>query len=196
MKTKMIILLTAATLTVSLALAQGGGPRQAQGSRKGQQTRDRQRDPAACASYCPQADTCPKAAWGAGQGQKKGGPMSPEMRGQMRAEHRAIRNLGRAACAETDPAKKEELIAQLRAKILEVDDRMQTHREERLAAAEAQLTQLQQQVRDAKRDRERRADEQVQRILSGERPAQPDAFRQRPRAKQDQGRGLPPPPQE
>ena len=73
---------------------------------------------------------------------------------------------------------------------------MQTHREERLAAAEAQLTQLQQQVRDAKRDRERRADEQVQRILSGERPAQPDAFRQRPRAKQDQGRGLPPPPQE
>ena len=121
MKTKMIILLTAATLTASLALAQGGGPRQAQGSRKGQQTRDRQRDPAACASYCPQADTCPKAAWGAGQGQKKGGPMSPEMRGQMRAEHRAIRNLGRAACAETDPAKKEELIAQLRAKILEVD---------------------------------------------------------------------------
>ena len=117
------------------------------------------------------------------RGERPGGPMSPEMREQMRAEHRAIRELGNAARAETDEAKQAELVAQLRAKLGEVADRMQAHQEERLAQAEERLSGLKERVADGKANRDARIEEQIQRILSGERPPVPDAFKQRPYAK-------------
>lgn len=178
MKTYIMTLLTAATFVAGIALAEEGQNHKWAGRKS--QMREQKRDPAACEQATPIAD---QTSWRAERSGRQGGPMSPEMSEQMRAEHRAIRELGRAAREETDPAKKEELVAQLRSKILEVGDRMQKHREERLSAAEGQLTRLQEQVRTAKRNRERRADEQVQRILSGERPTPSGASREHPKAK-------------
>lgn len=140
-------------------------------------------------------------------GERPGGPMSPEMMEQMRAEHRAIRELGEAARAETDEAKKAELVAQLRAKLGEMADRMQAHQEERLAQAEARLADLKARIADGKANRDSRIEEQVQRILSGEHPPRPDAFDRFPNAKGGMmrgphgpgfgpGPGMPPPPME
>lgn len=121
------------------------------------------------------------------RGERPGGPMSAEMKDQMRAEHRAIRELGNAARAETDEAKQAELVAQLRVKLGEVADRMQAHQEERLAQAEERLSGLKERVADGKANRDARIEEQIQRILSGERPPVPDAFKQRPYAKGAKG---------
>ncbi|HOU20914.1 MAG: hypothetical protein KBC66_08570 [Kiritimatiellae bacterium] len=118
-----------------------------------------------------------------GDRDRSGGPMSPEMKEQMRAEHRAIRQLGAAARAETDETKKAELVEQLRAKLGEAADRMQAHQEERLAQAEERLAGLKERVADGQANRDARIEEQIQRILSGERPPVPDAFRQFPYAK-------------
>ena len=54
----------------------------------------------------------------------------------MRATHEAIRDLAEAARLETDPAKKAELVAQLRTKLGDLGDRMQANQEKRLAQAE------------------------------------------------------------
>lgn len=113
-----------------------------------------------------------------------GGPMSPEMMEQMRAEHRAIRALGEAARAETDEAKKAELVAQLRTKLGEVAGLMQKKQEERLAQAEERLAGLKTKVEASQAERDSRIEAQVQRILSGERPERyPDAFKNHPNAK-------------
>ena len=117
------------------------------------------------------------------RGERPAGPMSPEMMKQMRADHKAIRELGEAARAETDEAKKAELVGQLRAKLGEVADRMQAHQEQRLAQAEERLANLKAKIEEGKTNRDSRIEEQVQRILSGERPRRPDAFKQFPHAK-------------
>ena len=136
-----------------------------------------------------------------GDRERPGGPMSAEMKDQMRAEHRAIRDLGQAARAETDEAKKAELVAQLRAKLGEVADRMQAHQEERLAQAEERLADLKARIADGQANRDSRIEEQIQRILAGERPPRPAAFDRFPHAKGAQrgpgfgpGGGMPPPP--
>ena len=121
--------------------------------------------------------------------ERPGGPMSPEMMEQMRDDHQAIRKLGEAARSETDAAKKAELVAQLRAKLGEIADRMQAHQEERLAQAEERLAGLKTRIEEDKANRDAHIDEQVQRILSGERPGRPDAFREFPHAKGGMMRG-------
>ena len=137
---------------------------------------------------------------------KRGGPgggktMSPEMRDQMKATHEAIRDLAGAIRLETDEAQKAELTAQLRAKLGEVADRMQTVQAERLAQAEERLAALKQKIEEAKANRDARIEEQLQRILSGERPPRGDRFKDFPHAKGGRGpRGgpggddMPPPP--
>ena len=159
----------------------------------------------------PQGKTCGtqercKQAWGRKGPQKDrpGGPMSPEMMAQMRADHRAIRALGEAACAETDEARKAELVAQLRAKLGEISDRMQAHREQRLAQSEERLADLKEKIENAKTNRDALIEEQIQRILSGERPPRPAAFDRDPQAKGGHGPamgpgpcgGMPPPGEE
>lgn len=134
-----------------------------------------------------------KSAWGQGEerGRRPEGPMDPEMMEQMKANHKAIRELGEAARAETDPAKKEELVAQLRTKLGEVGDLMQKKWEERLAQAEERLSDLKEKVEYSKANRDALIEEHVQRILSGEKPQRPDHFRDFPNAK---GGHRPPPP--
>ena len=121
--------------------------------------------------------------WNEDRDERPGGPMSAEMKDQMRAEHRAIRELGKAARSETDEAKQAELVAQLRVKLGEVADRMQAHQEERLAQAEERLAGLKERIADGKANRDARIEEQVQRILSGERPQRPERFKDFPNAK-------------
>ena len=117
------------------------------------------------------------------------GPMAPEMLEQMRAEHKAIRDLGEAARAATNETQKAELVAQLRTKLGEVADRMQAHQEQRLAQAEQQLAGLKERIEYARTNRDKMLDEQVQRILSGEHPGRPGAFDKFPHAKGGQPGG-------
>lgn len=122
---------------------------------------------------------------------RPGGPMDPAMMEQMKADHKAIKELGEAARAETDEAKKAELVGQLRAKLGEVADRMQAHREQRLADIQAQaderIAQMKARFEEDKANRDSRIEEQVQRILSGERPERPAAFDRFPNAKGGKG---------
>ena len=117
------------------------------------------------------------------------GPMSAEMMTQMRDDHKAIRDLGEAARAETDETKKAELVSQLRAKLGDVADRMQTFQDQRLAQAEQQLASLKERIEYSKANRDKMIDEQVQRILAGEHPGRPDAFNRFPHAKNGQPGG-------
>ncbi|HPC58737.1 MAG TPA: hypothetical protein PK689_07045, partial [Kiritimatiellia bacterium] len=106
----------------------------------------------------------------------RGGPVSDEMRAEMRAEHQAIRDLVGAARVETDETRKAELVEQIRAKLGAVADRMQAHQEERLAQAEERFTALKERIEDARERRDEIIEDQIQRLLAGERPERPAAF--------------------
>jgi len=127
------------------------------------------------------------------------GPMDPAMMEQMKADHKEIKALGEAARSVTNEAAKAEIVAQLRAKLAEVADRMQAHQEQRLAQAEEHLASLKAKIEDSKTNRDKLIEEQVQRVLSGEKPQRPDRFNDFPNAKGGMpGRGpecgMPPPP--
>jgi hypothetical protein len=134
------------------------------------------------------------------RGERPGGPMDPAVMEQMKANHKAIRELGEAARAETDPAKKDEIVAQLRTKLGEVADLMQTNQEKRLAQAEEHLAALKAKIEDSKANRDTLIDEQVKRVLAGERPMRPGQFKDFPNAKGGMPKGgpdcggMPPPP--
>ena len=128
-----------------------------------------------------------------------GGPMDPAMMEQMKADHKEIKALGEAARAVTNEAAKAEIVAQLRAKLGEVADRMQVMQEKRLAQAEEHLVALKAKIEDSKANRDKLIEEQVQRVLSGERPQHPDRFKDFPNAKHGMPEGgpeggMPPPP--
>jgi hypothetical protein len=130
-----------------------------------------------------------------------GGPMDPAMMEQMKADHKEIKALGEAARAVTNEAAKAEIVAQLRAKLGEVADRMQAHQEKRLAQAEERIADLKAKIEDSKTNRDKLLDEQVQRVLKGEKPQRPDRFNDFPNAKggmpghgPDCGGMAPPPP--
>jgi hypothetical protein len=131
---------------------------------------------------------------------RPGGPMSPEEMEQMKADHKVIQELGEAARAETDPAKKAEIVAQLRTKLADVGARMLANQEKRLVQAEERLAGLKEKIEYTKANRETLLDEQVQRILAGERPMHPGQFKDFPNAKGGMSKGgpdfggMPPPP--
>ena len=143
-----------------------------------------------------------KHAWGQDKrGDRPGGPLSPEQMEQMRADHKAIRALGEAARAETDEAKKAEIVKQLTTKIGEVADRIQANQVQRLAQAEERLAGLKAKIEESKANRDTLIAEQVKRILSGERPERPGRFNDFPNAKvgmpcEKPGEGTPLPPAE
>lgn len=176
MKTTMMMLLAAA-LAAGSALAQQDESPRSKGKACGDENRGKQ-------------------AWGQKdwRGDRPGGPLSPEMMAQMRADHRVLRELGDAARAETDEAKKAERVAQLRAKLGEIADRMQAQREQRLAQAEERLAGLKGKIEYSKTNRDALIEEQIQRILSGERPPRPAAFDRYPQAKGGHGPGMGPGP--
>jgi len=143
-----------------------------------------------------------KQAWGQDRrgGDRPNGPMDPAMMEQMRADHKAIRELGEAARAETDETKKAEIVKQLTAKLGEVSDRIQANREQRLTQAEERLGGLKAKIEESKANRDKLIEEQVQRILSGEKPQHHGGFPGFPNAKGGMPEGgpacggMPPPP--
>lgn len=100
--------------------------------------------------------------------------LSPEQREEMKAQRKAIMDLGEAARTETDPAKKEELIAQLRAELSKVADKMQETHERRLEQAEKELGKLRARMDEAQANRDQLIEKQIKRILSGEKPEPPE----------------------
>ncbi len=134
-----------------------------------------------------------RKSWGQDKrgGDRPGGPMDPAMMEQMKADHQAIRALGQAARTVTNEAAKAEIVAQLRAKLGEVANRMQAMQEKRLAQAEERLAALKAKVEESKTNRDSLIEEQTQRILSGERPQRPDRFKDFPHAKGGRPEGGP-----
>jgi hypothetical protein len=105
----------------------------------------------------------------------------PEMTEERRAKFEAFRQLRHAVRAETDEAKKAELVEQLRATLGEMADEQSAMQKERLAAAEkriaeqkarldAQVEELRAMIEEGEAHRDEWIDEQVRLILSGERP--------------------------
>jgi hypothetical protein len=94
--------------------------------------------------------------------------MNPEQMQKMRAEHKAIMDLGNAARNETDPVKKEELVGQLRVKLNEAADKMQVVYKNRLTKAERELAKLKARMAENEARRDERIEGQIQRILAGE----------------------------
>jgi len=94
--------------------------------------------------------------------------MSPEQMEKMKATHEELKKIGEAARNETDPAKKEELIGQLRAKLTKIVDNMQAEGKSRLEKAEKELPKLKEKLAEAEKNKSARIEEQIQRILAGE----------------------------
>ena len=99
--------------------------------------------------------------------------VTPEQKAKfekMKAQREEIMKLGEAARNETDPAKKDALVAELRAKLTEIADKMQAEAKKRIAQAGEETGKLQQKVADYEKNKPARIEEQVQRILAGQSP--------------------------
>jgi predicted nuclease with TOPRIM domain len=103
-----------------------------------------------------------------GKGEGKRPQMSPEQKEKMRARHEEIKTLGEAARSETDPAKKEVLVGQLRTKLTEMADERQAEMKKRIDNAEKELPKLQERMTEAEKNKSANIEKQVQRILAGE----------------------------
>jgi hypothetical protein len=119
---------------------------------------------------------------------------------KMKAQHEALMKLGEAARNETDPVKKEALVAELRAKVTEMVEKGQAEMKKRLDQAEKELPRLKEKMAEAEKNKAARIEEHVQRVLSGEPMRGPDGKRpdgKRPDgAPKKEGKKLPPPPVE
>ncbi len=118
-----------------------------------------------------------------GDEQRPGGPVDPALMQQMRDLNKAIRTLGESARAETNETAKAELVTQLKAKLGEVANLIQSGQEKRIAQAEERLASLKAKIEDSKKNRDSLIDEQVQRILSGEKPQRHGGYPGFPNAK-------------
>jgi len=96
-----------------------------------------------------------------------GGQDRQQMNSARMQKAKEIQALGEAARAETDPVKKEAMVAQLRAKLVEVADKMQAENKIRMEQAEDALVKLKERMADAEANKTARIEEQIQRILAG-----------------------------
>jgi hypothetical protein len=112
-----------------------------------------------------------------GQGERQRPQITPEQMEKMKAQHEELMKLGEAARKETDPAKKEILVGQLRVKLTEVADKMQAEGKKRLEQAEKELPRLREKLAEAEKNKAARIEEQVQRILAGEPLKKPEGKR-------------------
>lgn len=103
-----------------------------------------------------------------GAGEKSRPQVNPEQAAKIKAQRDEIMKIGEAARNETDPAKKEELIGQLRVKLTEAADKIQAEMKKRLDQAEKELPKLRERMADAEKNKTARIEEQLQRILAGE----------------------------
>ena len=175
---KTLTLMSIIALAASVALAQHHGPGPCH-DRAGKDSPD-----------CDMSGPGPMAGKAMRGGPACGdGPMSAEMRDEIRAEHRAIRDLAGAIRVESDEARKAELTEELRGKLGGITDRVQQHQRNRFRQAQEQLDELGQRIEQAEQNRDKLIDEQVQRLIAGERPACPQTYGDFPYAKERKGYG-------
>lgn len=103
--------------------------------------------------------------------QQRRGQMTQEQRGKMKAHFQAVQTLADQARNEVDPVKKEELIAQLRAKLTDGAEKMQNEFRKRLEVAEVEVKKMKKRLAEQEKGLEKRVEEQLQRLLSGEKPS-------------------------
>jgi hypothetical protein len=94
--------------------------------------------------------------------------MNPQQMEKMKAQREALMKLGEAARTETDPVKKEALVAELRAKLTEASDNIQVEAKKRLEQAGKEMKGLEKRIADYDANKSARIEEQVRRILAGE----------------------------
>jgi hypothetical protein len=103
-----------------------------------------------------------------GEGGRMRDLLSPEQKEKMKAKREQLMKLGEAIRNETDPAKKESLIGELRAQLTEIADKMQAEGKKRLEQAEKDLSKLKERLADAEKNKAARIEEQIKRIIAGE----------------------------
>ena len=103
-----------------------------------------------------------------GAGEYKRPQLSPEQMEKMKAQHEELMKMGEAARNETDPAKKEILVGQLRTKLTEIADKMQAEAKKRLDQVEKELPKLKERIADYETNKAARIEDQVKRILAGQ----------------------------
>jgi hypothetical protein len=110
------------------------------------------------------------------QGNKRDGQKGNNEKrgGEMKAHRNELKSLAAAVQSETDPAKKEALIGQIRAKMTAGAEKMQEEYRKRLERAEQGVEKLKQRLADAEKNRDQRVEENLQRLLSGEKMERPD----------------------
>ncbi len=102
------------------------------------------------------------------------GQANPEQIEKMKAHRDALMKLGEAARNETDPAKKEALIAQIRAKVTEGFDMMQAESKKRLDQAEKEMPKIKEKMAEFEKNKAARIEERVQQIVAGEPMKRPE----------------------
>jgi len=94
--------------------------------------------------------------------------LSPEQIEKMKARHEELKKLGDAARNETDPAKKELLVGQLRAKLTQMADERQAEIKKRIDSAEKELPKLKERLAQSEKNKSANIEKKIQRILAGE----------------------------
>lgn len=93
-----------------------------------------------------------------------------KMREKMRGHQEAIRQLAQRVRNETDPAKKEQMVSQLREMLTKNAEHMQAEFRKRLEKAEEEVEKMKQRLEEGETQMSARIEEHLQKILAGERP--------------------------
>lgn len=130
-----------------------------------------------------------------GEGDRPHQMMNPQQMEKMKAMHEELMKLGEAARNEADPAKKEVLVGQLRAKLTEVADKMLMEQKKRLEQAEKELPKLRERLAASEQNKSARIEDQIKRILAGE-PLMPFDGKQKGKPGEGKAKKGPKPPVE
>lgn len=113
-------------------------------------------------------------------GDRRRPELSDQQKAQMKEFRAQITALAEAARNEVDPAKKEELVRQLREKLVEGADKMQAQFEKRLEMAEKGVEKMKERLAKAEQEKSEKVEEHLQKLLAGEKPDR-QGFGDRPR---------------
>lgn len=118
----------------------------------------------------------------------RGSKISEEKRAGMRARknrYGELQAMAEAARNETDPVKKAEQVAALRAKLVEGAEKMQAEFRKRLEKAEQGIEKQRERLAEAEKNKEQKIEEHLRMLLAGEKPQRPAG--QRPGGKRPEG---------
>lgn len=119
--------------------------------------------------------------------------VTPEQMEKMKAQREALMKLGEAARTETDPAKKEILVGQLRAKVTEMNEKTLAELKKRVEQADQEMPKLKERLANAEKNKAARIEEQVQKILKGEPITKPEGKRPEGASPKKEGKKAPAP---